>query len=73
MQYEYKGYAIYPAPYYVVRSSCWRLVIAIKHNNVIKEYCNDKFFFTKGEAVYHSIQFGKKLIDDGIILIKEAA
>lgn len=70
--YEYKGYTIYPAPHFAVGTSCWRIEIVIKYNEKIKKYCNEKFFFTKGEAVFHSIQFGKNLIDQGIVLLDEA-
>ena len=70
--YEYKGYTIYPAPHFVVGSGRWRTEIVIKYGTIVKKYGDDKFFFTKGEAVFHSIQFGKTLIDQGIILFGEA-
>jgi len=70
--YEYKGYSIYPTPRLVVGSGSWRIELIIKYNNSVEKYRNDTIYFTKGEAVFHAIQFGKKLIDDGIVLIKEA-
>ena len=70
--YEYKGYTIYPKPHLAIDSNCWSIDIAIKCNNVIKRYCNDNIFLTKGEAVFHSIQYGKNIIDQGIFLLREA-
>lgn len=70
--YEYKGFTIYPAPKFVVGTCHWRIELAIKHNNTLQKYTTEDIYFTKGEAVFHSIQYGKKLIDDGTVLIKEA-
>jgi len=70
--YEYKGHIIYPSPQSVVGSGYWKIELIIKYNNSIEKFSNDTIYFTKGEAVFHSIQYGKKLIDDGIVLIKEA-
>lgn len=68
--YEHKGYIIYPTPHLAV--GYWSIEIVIKYNNVIKSYVNNNVFLTKGEAVFHSIQFGKKLIDQGTVLLGEA-
>jgi hypothetical protein len=70
--YEYKGYTIYPTPHFAVESSCWSIGIVIKYNNVLKKYSNDNFFLTEGEAVFHSIQYGRSIIDQGIVLLSEA-
>ena len=70
--YEYKGYTIYPAPQLVVGSCHWRIELVIKYNNSLKKYSADTLYSTQGEAVFHSIQYGKKLIDDGIVLINVA-
>lgn len=70
--YEYKGYIIYPAPHLVTGSSCWISELIIKDKNVIKKYDDKNFFSTKGEAVFHSILYGKKLIDDGIVFLNQA-
>ena len=70
--YEYKGYIIYPTPHFVVESSCWSIEIVIKYNNILKKYCNDNVFLTKGEAVFHSIQYGRTIIDQGHVLLSEA-
>jgi hypothetical protein len=68
--YEYKDYLIYPIPHLAV--GYWSIEIVIKYNDVIKTYVNNNIFITKGEAVFHSIQFGKKLIDQGIVSLGEA-
>jgi hypothetical protein len=65
--YEHKGYIIYPTPHLSV--GYWSIEIAIKYNNVIKTYVNNNIFLTEGEAVFHSIQFGKKLIDQDIVYL----
>ncbi len=70
--YEYKGYTIYPAPQFSDRSSGWRVELVIKYANSFKKYSSEKVYFTKGEAVFHSIHYGKELIDNGTVLIKEA-
>jgi hypothetical protein len=68
--YEHKGYVIYPTPHLAI--GYWSIEIVIKYNNAIKRYVNNNIFLTKGEAVFHSIQFGKKLIDQGNVLLGEA-
>ena len=70
--YEYKGFVIYPVPEPVAGPGCWKVELIIKHDNKIRKYGDEKKLFTKGEAVFHSIQYGKKLIDDGIVLLDEA-
>ena len=70
--YEHKGYTIYPTPHLLVGSGYWRIEIAIKYDNVVENYSSDNVFLTKGEAVFHSIQFGKNLIDNGIVVLGEA-
>ncbi len=70
--YEYRGFTIYPAPQFIAGSGRWKVDVIVKYNNVIKKYGNDDVCFTKGEAVFHSIQYGRKLIDQGIVLLSEA-
>ncbi len=69
--YEYKGFVIYPTPQ-LSGPGFWKVELVIKHDNKIKKYGDDTKLFTKGEAVFHSIQYGKKMIDDGIVLLDEA-
>ena len=70
--YEYKGYTIYPTPQLVTESRCWFIELIIKNKNVIKKYDDKNFFTTEAEAVFHSLLYGKKLIDDGIIFLNQA-
>ena len=70
--YEHNGYSICPTPHLVVATGSWKCGIVIKYNNKMKKYCNETVCFTKGEAVFHAIQFGKTLIDQGIVLFDEA-
>jgi hypothetical protein len=70
--YEYRGYTIYPAPHLVIGSGCWSIELIINHDISTHTYSNDTRYSTKGEAVFHSIQYGKELIDSGIVLFKEA-
>jgi hypothetical protein len=66
--FEHKGYVIYPTPHLLVGSGYWRIELAIRYDNVVEKYSSDNVFLTKGEAVFHAIQLGKKLIDDGLVL-----
>ena len=68
--YEHKGYIIYPTTHLAV--GYWTIEIIIKYNDVIKTYVNNNIFLTQGEAVFHAIKFGKKLIDQGTVLLGEA-
>ena len=70
--YEYKGYALYPDPYLAIGSSCWMIELIIRNKNVIEKYDDNDFFTTKGEAVFHSILYGRKLIDEGIVFLNQA-
>ena len=70
--YEYKGYTIYPAPQFADRFGSWKVELVIKYANTLKKYSTDIVCLTKGEAVFHSIRYGKELIDNGTVLIKEA-
>jgi hypothetical protein len=70
--YEYKGYIICPAPCLIVESGYWNIELTIRHNNVIDKFSKDCICFTKGEAIFQSICYGKKLIDDGMVLRSKA-
>lgn len=70
--YEYKDYTIYPAPQYDEKSFSWRVELVIMYVNTYKKYTGEGIYFTKGEAVFHSIRYGKQLIDNGTVLLKEA-
>ena len=62
--YEYKGYTIYPTPHLVLESGYWRMEVIIRHKEQITRHSCDTLFSTRGEAVFHSISYGKKLIDE---------
>ena len=70
--YEYNGYTIYPTPRLAVGYGYWKVELTIRCGRTIKEYSSDNTFFTKGEAVFNCIRYGKELIDDGIVMLKEA-
>jgi hypothetical protein len=70
--YEYRGYTIYPAPHLVIDSGYWSIETTVACNNLKNTYINDIIYPTQGEAVFHSIQYGKQLIDNGTVLFKEA-
>jgi hypothetical protein len=67
--YEYKGFTIYPTPHLQLQSGCWQVQLTIRHDERMKIYASGNMFPTKGEAVFHSISYGKSLIDDGIVLL----
>ena len=70
--YEYRGYTIYPDPHLVIGSGCWGIELLIRHDISTTTYRNDNVYATEGEAVFHSILYGKKLIDGGTVLLQEA-
>jgi hypothetical protein len=61
--YEYKGYIIYPIPQRSVDSKAWEAVLSIRKGNHLKIYKTEYLHKTKGEAVFHCISLGKKIID----------
>ena len=70
--YTYRGYSIYPDPHLVFGSGYWGIALTISNDISTYSYRNDTVYPTEGEAVFHSIQYGKKLIDTGIVLSNEA-
>ncbi len=46
--------------------------LIIKHGKVIKNFSKQDFFPTQGEAVFHSLHYGKQLIDRGTVLLNQA-
>ncbi len=64
--FEYKEHTIYPTPRIVMESGYWKIQMTIRYKNKIKLFSSDVMFGTKGEAVFHCISYGKRLIDDGI-------
>jgi hypothetical protein len=64
--FEYKNHTIYPTPRLQIATGYWRVQLSIRHRHNIKIFSHENVFATKGEAVFHCITYGKKLIDDGI-------
>jgi len=64
--YEYKDHIIYPAPLFQKETRCWKIHLSIKYKDNVKVFENDDILFTKSEAVFYSIKYGKELIDRGI-------
>jgi hypothetical protein len=65
--YEYKGFIIYPTPRLHVESGKWKIQIVIRQKQNFKIFSKENMFGTKGEAVFHCINYGKELIDEGIV------
>jgi len=63
---EYKNHIIYPTPRLQFGTGCWKIQLTIRYKNKVKLFNNDNIFSTRSEAVFHSIGYGKKLIDDEI-------
>ena len=64
--YEYKGYIIYPIPQLSTESEAWEAVLSVRNGKNLKIFRTEYLFKTKGEAVFHSISLGKKIIDGEI-------
>lgn len=64
--YDYKGFTIYPVPRLVLDSDLWSVQLTIRRGDKHKSFTPPHSFATKGEAVFHSISFGKKIIDEEI-------
>jgi hypothetical protein len=66
--YEYKGHTIYPTPRYNTESGKWRVHLTIRYNSKCNIFTDDVWSNTNAEAVFNCINYGKKLIDDGVDL-----
>jgi len=64
--YDYKGFTIYPLPRLVLESDLWSVQLTICRGSKRKSFNPPHAFSTKGEALFHSIHYGKKIIDDEI-------
>ncbi len=64
--YEYKGFTIYPNPRLSLDSDTWTIHLSIRHGDRILSFSAEHSFSTKGEAVFHAIGFGKRIIDGEI-------
>ena len=61
--YEYKGFTIYPDPRLSLETDTWTITLSIRRGKKVKLFTTGHSFGTKGEAVFHCINFGKKIID----------
>ena len=64
--FEYKGHIIYPTPRLQFETGYWKIQLTIRYKNNVKLFNHDNMFPTRSEAVFHSIGYGKELIDDEI-------
>lgn len=64
--FEYKDHTIYPTPLFQKETSCWKIHLTIRYKDNVMVFENDDILFTKPEAVFYSIKYGKDLIDRGI-------
>jgi hypothetical protein len=64
--YEYKGFIIYPTPRLVLEPKYWTVDLTIRRGDKIKAFHTEHVFPTKGEAAFHCINFGKRIIDGEI-------
>ena len=66
---EYKGFIINPAPYQLTESGPWTLSLTITRHRDSEGETREKNFSTsdaydsKEEAIQHSINFAKRIID----------
>jgi len=64
--YEYRGFTICPAPALSLAENVWTVNVSIRHGARAKLFETPYCFGTKGEAVFHCISFGKKIIDGDV-------
>ncbi|RPI99221.1 MAG: hypothetical protein EHM36_16320 [Deltaproteobacteria bacterium] len=61
--YEYRGFIIYPTPKRSLDATAWTIELSIRLAGNIKVFKSGHTFSTEGEAVFHCIDFGKRIID----------
>jgi len=64
--YEYRGFTIYPTPKISLEGDAWTLNLSIRRGANVKAFKTAYSFGTKGEAVFHCINFGKKIVDGDV-------
>ena len=64
--FEYKGFMIYPAPRLSLDSGYWMIYLTISRDKMEKSFSAPNSFTTKAQAAFHSIHYGKKIIDGEI-------
>ena len=64
--YDYRGFTIYPTPNISLEGDAWTVNLSIRRGANIKAFKTAYSFGTKGEAVFHSINFGRRIIDGDV-------
>lgn len=64
--FDYRGFTIYPAPALSLEGDTWTVDLSIRRGAKVKSFKTPYAFGTKGEAVFHCINFGKKIIDGDV-------
>ena len=64
--FDYKGFTIYPMPRLNLGADTWSVHLTIRRGNRGKAFTAPNCFTSKGEAVFHCVSFGKKIIDEEI-------
>jgi hypothetical protein len=64
----YKDFIVWASPMQVAESGEWTLEVHImrKNGDAVKRYFSKNTFQTEWEAVYHSVKYGKMIIDGKI-------
>jgi len=64
----YKDFIVWASPMQVAESGEWTLEVHImrKKGDAVKRYFSKNTFQTEWEAVYHSVKYGKMIIDGKI-------
>lgn len=64
--YEYGGFTICPVPALSLADDVWTVNLSIRRGARAKSFETTYSFRTKGEAVFHCISLGKKIIDGDV-------
>ena len=72
---EYKGFVIEPAPEHLVDLKCWSVkAVLVRHSGDavhMKDFTAEQTAATEEEAVAHSLEYGRQLIDGRIAGVSE--
>lgn len=64
--YEYRGFTIYPTPGISLEGDAWTVNLSIRRGAHVKLFKTSYSFGTKGEAVFHCINLGEKIINGDV-------
>ena len=72
---EYKGFVIRPAPEYLVDLKCWSVKVWLDRHSGdavhMKHFTAKQTAATEEEAVAHSLEYGRQVIDGQITGVSE--